>query len=125
MIEKIGAFADHRFIIARKCRDHGFGRFLAELLRAFLDARVEELARIGLIAAGARALGDDGRKIIEIEAGHRAALRWHFLPAHDLTRKPVPTFRDHASGSYHVSSRIGRPTFAMYCLASPMVNSPK
>src|SRR5439155_21488079 len=95
MVEQIGAFPDDRCLIAGKGRDHGFGRLLAELLRAFLDALLEKLLRIGLVAALARAFGDNGRKIFEIEAGHE----WRsagILPAHDLFRKPVPTFRYHA-----------------------------
>ena len=75
VVEQIGAFPDHRLLVAGKRRDHGLGCFLAELLRAFFDALVEELAGVGLIAAGACALGDDGREIFEIEARHESALR--------------------------------------------------
>src|ERR1700676_4812111 len=74
MIQEIGAFADYRLVVAGKCRNHGFGRFLAELFRAFLEAFVEKLTRVGLIAASSCALGDNRREVFEIEAGHGSAL---------------------------------------------------
>ena len=73
VIEQISALGDERRLVACNRGDDGYSRLFAELLRAFLDAFVEELVRIGFLAAGASALGDDFSKLIEIEIRHRKA----------------------------------------------------
>src|SRR5262249_44083749 len=72
VVDKVRAFRRQRMAVPLDRRDDGLDRFLAQLARAMGRTLVEQLARIGRVAARAGA-GVDGRgKIMDGKACHQA-----------------------------------------------------
>ena len=71
MKQHVGAFRDQMRAIVFDGRNDGFHRLLAELLGAMLRTLVQQLARIGYVAARRRAGIDGGCKIVDRKTAHK------------------------------------------------------
>src|SRR5665213_915483 len=110
MIEQIGGFGDEPAFVVLHGSHRGFDGLLAQLFGAMGHALVQQGARIGVRSARLGALVHAFFQIGESELAHAAFL--------------ITSPRLRGEGG-HASIRIGRPAFAMYCLACRTVCSPK
>src|ERR1700722_3105536 len=119
--QQVGAFGDEMAAIGPDRGDHGFHRFLAELLGAMLRPLVEQFAGVGRLSSRRRAGIDGGGEIMDRKT--RYQLNSGCSPRDG--RYASAGFSTSVTKSRQGSRRIGSPARTMWSLASRMVNSPK